>query len=354
MTYRYAFLCALVIAVTGCEPEELIANSRVDRWCGDHPCGWEVDGTIERVGTWHTNEYAVELISGDARLSQLNTIISSDNTECLAFSLLARVEGGAKAYLELDFLDDGVIDFSERLPAGDFVPVSFVVTPPTWFEGLRFTIRKEGAGQVTVARLRATETSACPEAPLELFDRPSGASCENDDQCEVGRCASGECADCVQDDDCDGEQVCGTVVSSGVLSGFGHLDRSCIAPASNAIGDLCDDANQCASGLCCEGVCSECCEGEAECDGEASCSIGETPENPQPTFTDAAEPLMPHRCDPQSGQLEPGDYCLTDDDCASGVCTVSWPLVCIDVTCSNTECEELVCAAIVTDGGECE
>ena len=39
----------------GCESPDLITNPMIDRWCGERPCGWEVAGKIERVGTWHTH-----------------------------------------------------------------------------------------------------------------------------------------------------------------------------------------------------------------------------------------------------------------------------------------------------------
>jgi hypothetical protein len=57
------------LALTACDPTEVFSNTQFDAWCGDKPCGWEVDGEVARVGTWHPNDYAVELVSDDARTS---------------------------------------------------------------------------------------------------------------------------------------------------------------------------------------------------------------------------------------------------------------------------------------------
>ena len=84
-------LVLTALALTACEPTELFSNSQFDAWCGDKPCGWEVDGEVARVGTWHPNDYAVELVSDDARIHQLSPIERSF-TGCLAFSMLAKVD----------------------------------------------------------------------------------------------------------------------------------------------------------------------------------------------------------------------------------------------------------------------
>ncbi len=249
MTYRYTLFCALCIALIGCEPQDLISNASVDRWCGDHPCGWEVDGEVERVATWHSNDYAVVLVSDDARLHQLNQGASSASIECMAFEMLARVEHGAKAYLELDFLDDGEIDYSERLPEGDFIPVRFLVTMPTWFEGVRFSIRKDGPGEVTLARLAASPAYDCPDPPLPLLHRPSGATCEEDEQCEIGNCTSGVCDECGSDDDCDADQSCGEVIYYYGFLPLANVGRACVDIGSKRIAELCDRGAECASGV---------------------------------------------------------------------------------------------------------
>ena len=104
-------ILVLLLAATsvGCDPTELISNAPIDRWCGERPCNWEVKGEIKRVGTWHPRDYAVQFVSDDAQISQLNEFVATGD-DCYDFTMLAKVERGTRLFLELDFLDDGVID----------------------------------------------------------------------------------------------------------------------------------------------------------------------------------------------------------------------------------------------------
>jgi len=115
MIIRTAFVLALLALATACEgPEELIRNPDIDVWCGDKPCGWEVDGRIERVGTWHSHDYAVSFASSDARLHQLNAEVD-DSIGCMSFSMIAKVEADAHAVetkSEIDRSESRIASFS--------------------------------------------------------------------------------------------------------------------------------------------------------------------------------------------------------------------------------------------------
>jgi hypothetical protein len=171
-------------------------NPMFERWCDEHPCGWEDRGEVKRVGTWHPDDYAIELISDDAEISQLRAELDSTRTTCLAFSMIAHITGDARAHLELDFLDDAEVEFSERIPRSNWQRRTFTITTPTWYRGVRFIVRKDGPGKVVVAELNV-ELAAddCTATPLPLRNRPDGASCDSDDQCASGRCPNPELSD---------------------------------------------------------------------------------------------------------------------------------------------------------------
>jgi hypothetical protein len=160
-----------------------------ERWCDKHPCGWDQEGEVKRVGTWHPDDFAIALISDGAAISQRRAELDSARTPCLAFSLVAHVPAEARAYFELDFLDDGEIDFSKRIPTSDWQVRTFTIATPTWYEGVRFIVRKAGPGEVVVAELNVELGQRdCSATPLPLTNRPGGAGCESDEQCASGSC----------------------------------------------------------------------------------------------------------------------------------------------------------------------
>lgn len=164
-------------------------NSMLERWCADHPCGWDVDGDSKRVGTWHPDDYAIELVSDDAVLSQLRPELDATLAKCFAFSLMAQIDDGARAFLELDFLDDGEPEFSARIPESHWEVRTFTITTPTWYKGVRFSVRKDGPGEVIVAELNVElRPNPCKDAPLPLSHRPTGATCADESECESGSC----------------------------------------------------------------------------------------------------------------------------------------------------------------------
>jgi hypothetical protein len=172
-----------------------ISNPILERWCEFHPCGWETQGDFEKVGTWHPDDYALELLGAGAEVSQLRAELDAGHAKCFEFSLMVKVSANARAYLELDFLDDGVHEFSERIPKSEWEVRKFTIATPTWYEGVRFRVRREGdQGRVVVAEFYVEQRNVgCSATPLELLDRPSGASCELDEECSGGHCSEGTC-----------------------------------------------------------------------------------------------------------------------------------------------------------------
>ena len=85
-------------------------------------------------------------------------------------------------------------------------------------------------------------------------------SCGDDAECNSGFCTVGTCAQCGADEDCKGVQKC--------MEGEGgyHVCRAGDRP----LGRVCDESEQCESGICFEGRCMDCVADE-ECPGFQEC-----------------------------------------------------------------------------------
>ena len=286
---------------------DLIRNPNAERWCGDKPCDWQVEGEVERVGTWHPNDYAVSLISDDATLIQENGTVDHGDTDCFNFVMVAKIDARAKVFLELDFLADGSVEFSQRLPASDWQRRTFRVTTPDWYRKVRFIVRKEGPGLAILAELSAqTARGQCTAPPVELLDRPQGAACESDDVCAEGMgCTGGRCGACDRDEQCDSGQVC------AVRDVDNARFKVCAEPGSAPLGAACDRDEPCESGVCAQGACSECAT-DSDCDGEQRC--GEALGRP------GNERYWPRLCAAGQQAREPGEACTHASDCESHEC----------------------------------
>jgi len=352
MNTRVAIVIALCLIA--CGTSELIENPHLDVWCGDTPCGWDVDGQIERVGTWHARDYAVSFEGDDARLHQLNED-PPDGIRCMSFSLVAKVAPGTDAYVALDFEDDGDNEWEKPIPAADFEAFTFYVTPPSWFTSVRFIVGKRGGGEMVLAKLRAVDDvddyAKCTAPEVELMDRPAYAECDEDDECGSGLCRAGMCAGCASDDDCE-SGVCGYDERFQAFLGeqlIVDVLPFCVERGSRVGGALCLGDGECETGVCCEGVCSECC-------GEGSCAQGQECA-PSVASTTGDNYALPYQCAPGGGRAESGAFCTDDSDCASnrcgerlcsGLCSTYWETlgspdcamsVCDGPTCWPTECE---------------
>jgi hypothetical protein len=176
-------------------PAPPLSNPMLERWCDFHPCGWETQGDFKKAGTWHPDDYALELLSSEAEVSQLRAELDSTLAHCFEFTLMVKVSANARAFLELDFLDDGANEFSERIPTSDWEVRKFTITTPSWYEGVRFRVRREGEkGRVVVAEVFVElRNVGCSATPLKLLERPRGASCGGDEECSSRHCSEAMC-----------------------------------------------------------------------------------------------------------------------------------------------------------------
>jgi hypothetical protein len=172
-----------------------VADPGFDVWCGDKLCNWQVDrGMIARVPTWHRSDYGVALLTGDTAISQA-VPATSVVTKCMRVNLVSDADEVAGLTLEMDFLDDGSVEYETRLPASQWASQDIRVSPPTWYVNVRFRLRTTGPGHAVLAQLAVTlpEAGACPGTPVPLDHRPAGATCENASQCASGACTMGLC-----------------------------------------------------------------------------------------------------------------------------------------------------------------
>ncbi len=319
-TVAFGALSLIMLRGNSCGPD-VLENASFDLWCGESLCDWTVDGDVERVPTWHEKDYGISLVGDPVTLSQLG-VLGSDPPECFQFDLLVQKDDDAELSLVMDFEDDGTDEYKQPIPAGDWSPVQFAIKPPTSYSAVRFKVEKKGSGGAVLARIRIRAGGKCLGDPIELNDRPLGASCETDGQCASTRCVEithpfenyfetgSVCSACGGNSDCSDDEVCGAQVDDEV-----GVRLECVPRGQRVVGERCSDEGECASGVCCEGVCSECCDG-AGCEGGATCERRDW----EPLGMSHQVLALPHQCAPGGGGRQAGAACLFDDDCASGTC----------------------------------
>jgi len=324
-------LCLSVwaLSILSCSRSDLIRNPNVERWCGEKPCDWLVEGEVQRVGTWHPNDYAVSLESDDAALIQENGTVHYQDTDCFEFAMVAKIDPGVDVFLELDFLADGTVELSQRLPVSKWERRTFRVTAPNWYSKVRFIIRKGGPGLAILAEISAkTADGQCTAPPVELRDRPRGAGCTSDDQCAEDACGNGRCGACKDDDSCADNELCALQDVDDARY------KICVERASAQLGAACDRDAQCETGACSEGACSEC-KAHEDCGNGRLCSLS------------ADRPIKsrywPLLCGGGQFRREAGETCTGDSDCESSECQDAETLCDPNLNCENSETPCLSC-----------
>jgi len=359
---------ALPLLMAGECEAPLVKDSSFDLWCGDMLCAWELDeGTIAKAPTWNEHDHGVALLGSSARISQLLPYGSAD-VSCIHFDLLADVGADASVTLELDFDDDGTVDATQALTTGAWTPVEYRWVTPTYFQSVRLSIRKSGAGRAVLARIQASKAADCPGAPpVGALARPPGATCESAEQCSAaaGACRArpldselipdpsaprSVCATCAADTDCAPSMLCGLAWSPAFTEPY----PACVAPAARALGERCLQAAECTTGVCCQGVCSTCCAGDRACAAGQACAA-------RPRDATGSPLRAAFQCGPGQATGAALAPCLGDADCASGHCAAGTILsVCAadGRTCAlPTDCpfpDQNPCIALGVAGGRCD
>lgn len=241
--------------------DDLLKDSTFRLWCGDSLCEWKTEaGTIRKAPTWHQDDVGVEFVDTPTEISQESTSAAT----CIQFTTVADVDASAQFTIGVDFNRDGTIDVTQPIAATGFREAKTVVTPPATFDGLRIVLRKNGSGRAVLAQIRAqaVDPANCSAPAVALVGQSLGTAC-----------------------------------------------------AGNA---------ECASGVCCDGACSDCCGGPTDPGNtgrpSVACDDGAACERRSPYAAAASIVTIPWQCAPGQGQAEPSDACVSDDDCRSGVC----------------------------------
>jgi hypothetical protein len=303
--------------------QDLLGDPGFDMWCGDTLCAWDIEeGKVEKVATWHEKDQGASLVGSAVAISQLSEA-DSDGLDCIRFELVAEVQDGAHLTLEMDFMDDGVVEYSHPLVTNDWENVAYTVTPPETFAGVRFRIKKSGDARAVIAQVRALSVPAdeCGDDAIAITGLTAGLPCTSADQCASGMCtdapfvssfgdpsSEATCGACETSTDCSGGQVCGV----GWEDGGYHPYRACVDAGADPLGAACATGDQCESGICTDDQCAEC--GSADdCDGE-TCAPHDAGDG------DASVEVMPSTCAPGDASRASDEMCLADADCASAVC----------------------------------
>lgn len=266
---------ACTLAVAGCD-EDLIDDATFRLWCGETLCAWTLEqGHVRRAPTWHKNDFGVELVDTPTTISQE---LKNNNAKCLTFTTIADVDPNAQVSVGLDFNGDGKIDYDQPIAAVGFREVKTQVTSPRSSGKLpRIFITKRGTGRAVLAQIRLQGSSSCNAPPFRMKDRPLGEPCD-------------QAADSTQQ-------------------------------------------SECKSGVCCEGICAECCVAPRALDFVADgggTAVAKPPEMKCPDNQVCERRDVPHlvfltesvplQCNPGRRDRLGGTTCLADDDCQSGEC----------------------------------
>jgi hypothetical protein len=310
-----------------------------DLWCGsDTLCAWKVErGTVERVPTWNEGDPGVALLGDDTAIDQL-TPVTSDDTTCIQFTMMANVDLDAHVVLNIDVDADGTIDQAEQLPAAPWKPLSFLIAIRAPYAGVRFEIAKTGGGSAVLAQMNAQVSTACDpnQAALDPRPAPLGAPCTGSGDCSSGYCwvpppfgllpdagvsGAGTCSSC-DSSSCGSGDVCGAGTAPTVVSG---VALACVPAASKQLGELCVADAECTTGLCVNQACAAC-DPDAGSGSAGACSGGGECLPTWPSFFDLYTPYL---CDPTTPQPA-GAPCVENSECSSGTCAGSAYAQCDD------------------------
>ena len=312
------FLVLLVVSLscalfaTGCD--DIISDPNFHTWCGDQLCSWKLEsGEIRKAPTWHKNDTGVELLDSSApsHVTAISQVVNKSTYTCLEFSVIADVAPEAQVFINVDFNADGTNESEQQIAAVGFRLQKTLITAPRHYTSMKFTIQKRGSGRAVLAQMDVHAKTDCTAPPPALKPQAIGTKCAL------------------------------IAIDNGLL--YDHA--------------------ACASGVCCEGVCAECCvsgsppraaDGGLAPDPVNKCAGGVACDR-LPLFShgDVGNPFgalsnaIPRQCDPGNGDRPKDAECLIDSDCQSGSCAdATWTL-------TNEQKDGGPCAAPPTPDPSC-
>jgi hypothetical protein len=315
-------LSLLVLAATqlgATDCGEVLRDPGFDLWCGSDLCTWKV-----MRGEVRRVDTWHEGDSG-VELRGLDAAISQlspvthHDGTCIRFDLVANVEETAEARLDIDVYGDGSIEHTERIATSHWKPITFKLRFAAPFTGIRFELAKLGPGHAMFANIGATVDTDCPGAPIAVGKAPAGAACTSADQCESGFCRTVD----------DPTSLAGiaqrcTDCDGGCgpmeVCGFGDPFNAALSVPIQCVAAEGDElGEQCLTDLECA---SGICRNNACSSCETTCADGDACE--------AAWPHGPFVCGPGLGHRATGEPCATNADCMTGVCNGAARKACFD------------------------
>jgi hypothetical protein len=250
--------CAVAVAgamcmAPGCNGD-VLNDSTFRLWCGATLCDWQLDtGHVNRVPTWHPDDYGVELGDAPTQISQ----VTGEGSDCMEFSAVADVEDTARVTVEVDYNLDGLADTSVPIAQTGWRPTKALIYGPTYAQRLRFIVRKDGPGRAVLAEIRLQRVTTCTGDRVQTLALDVGDPCGIDEQCATGICCGGvdrvcsTCCSFLPNRACPSGQSCGLAdvppaASASTLRpelcdpGLGHAKKD----------DACFSNADCASNAC--------------------------------------------------------------------------------------------------------
>jgi hypothetical protein len=306
-----AGLLVVTMGTDSCS-SSLVSDPGFDRWIGNSLAAWTVEsGSIRKVPTWHRGDYGVELLGDGTAISQM----LKGKSSCFEVSLLA--DRDSHVTLQLDFNDNGRVEYKDPIQVDKFALATFMITPPKSYSSTRIRLRKIGSGKGVLARVRieARNREECSAPPIDWC----GGTCRAD-------------------------EVCGLDDTSWHAHNYG-----CVARASKPLGEFCADSDECKSGICSSNLCQGC-RSASDCSTYGICGAHSAADH-------LLKILMPRQCDPGTPHSA-GSDCFRDEDCKSGRCLGKERRACSETLddCSDSGCptDAGSCELIGIIGGKCE
>ena len=340
-------MIALLILSACYTPEyddDLLWNSSFDTWCASDttPCRWTVEaGAVSPRTTWDEQDRGLGFDAVDTHLSQ--EVVGLRRMRARGGCLIAESlsDGATDVTMSIDFHTDGQDDWSTSLPAGSWAGMLAGIDMPRWVERMTVRLRSGNTdADAVVAATRMLTLGVVEECPVLEGIQPLGTPCSGADDCASGRCADasrfvrpwqaepnpdfdvpGEedqvCAICETDRDCDAGEVCGATHDHGP-----YILPACLPAGETVLGGVCGTDDQCATGTCCQGRCSECCANP--CEGPGGAEGACTPRIAQTGF---GERVVTTTC--ETGLRASGEACFRELDCET-VCEGEPLTLCAD------------------------
>jgi hypothetical protein len=220
-------------------------------WCGPSLCAWTLDtGRIEPAPTWNANDLGVSFVETPTAITQ---VTPESSAKCLLFTSVADIDPQAQMTIAVDFNADGSVEYTAPIASASWERVQTEITTPIAYQGIAFTLRKDGQGTAILAEMRIQSTTGCT-APAPVIDAGSlklGEKCATSADCAGG-------LTCVTSMPGSDDTLCGQCSPSQACAGGAACSaRSVFLPTQCAPGagrgkpgDPCLAGSDCASGAC--------------------------------------------------------------------------------------------------------